>query len=98
MHFIIIIFPAQTGNTNDKGVRNAIKVVLGKCYLGDWFVLYQIGKNVNMYFFRAFIKELKIQISLRKKSSFIAKDKLDNKDQNNQNDDIEKDDKSTLLV
>ena len=51
-----------------------------------------------MYFFRAFIKELKIQISLRKKSSFIAKDKLDNKDQNNQNDDIEKDDKSTLLV
>ena len=41
---------------------------------------------------------MKIQISLRKKSSFIAKDKLDNKDQNNQNDDIEKDDKSTLLV
>lgn len=30
-----------------------------KCYVGDWFVLYQISKNVNMYFYRVFIKELR---------------------------------------
>ena len=26
--------------------------------LGDWFVLYQLCKNCNPYFFREFIKEL----------------------------------------
>lgn len=54
---------------------------MGKCYLGDWFVLYQISKNVNMYFFRAFMKELKHEISKgngSKKQSFIEKNKFDN--------------------
>lgn len=54
-------------------------MVMGKCYLGDWFVLYQISKNVNMYFFRAFMKELKHEISKgSKKQSFLEKNKFDN--------------------
>ena len=32
--------------------------VLGHCYLGDWFVLYQLSKNSNSYFFRYFLKHL----------------------------------------
>lgn len=58
---------AQIGNTNDAEARKATKIVSNKCYLGDWFVLYQISKNANMYFFRAFIKELKISLVPRKK-------------------------------
>ena len=28
------------------------------CNAGDWFVLYQIGRNVNSRFFREFLEEL----------------------------------------
>ena len=42
---------------------------MSKCYIGDWFVLFQLSKNVNMYFFRAFVKELAKSLKLAKKSS-----------------------------
>ena len=32
------------------------KNVLSHCYLGDWFVLYQLSKNSNSYFFRYLLK------------------------------------------
>jgi len=32
--------------------------VLGHCYLGDWFVLYQLCKNSNSYFFRYLLRFL----------------------------------------
>ena len=32
--------------------------VLGHCYLGDWFVLYQLSKNSNIYFFRYLLRYL----------------------------------------
>ena len=32
--------------------------VLGHCYLGDWFVLYQLCKNSNSYFFRYLLRSL----------------------------------------
>ena len=51
--------------------RKAIKTVMANCYIGDWFVLYQISKNVNMYFFRAFMKEL--QYDLKPKSRNFEK-------------------------
>ena len=37
--------------------------------LGDWFVLYQLCKNCNPYFFREFIRELAIEIKNRPKKS-----------------------------
>ena len=43
--------------------RKAIRNVMANCYIGDWFVLYQISKNVNMYFFRAFMKELQYELN-----------------------------------
>ena len=60
---------------------------MSKCYIGDWFVLFQLSKNVNMYFFRAFAKELAKSLKLAKKSSqrsnqpkvtYIEKEKVDN--------------------
>jgi len=32
--------------------------VLAHCYLGDWFVLYQLSKNSNIYFFRYLLRYL----------------------------------------
>ena len=61
----------RIGNSNDKMTRKAIKTVMANCYIGDWFVLYQISKNVNMYFFRAFMKEL--QHDLKPKSRNFEK-------------------------
>ena len=73
-----ISFSARIGNTNDKFTRKAIKVVMAKCYIGDWFVLYQLSKNVNMYFFRAFMRELKHELTpASRKGSFIVKNKTD---------------------
>jgi hypothetical protein len=34
------------------------KSVLDRCYLGDWFVLYQLSKYSNTYFFRYLLKHL----------------------------------------
>ena len=44
-------------------MRKAVVYVLSKCQPGDWFVLNQLGKNVNTYFFRAFMKELRAQVN-----------------------------------
>merc|ERR1712062_248532 len=72
---------------NDKKARNAIREIMSKCYIGDWFVLFQLSKNVNMYFFRAFVKELAKSLKLTKRSSqrsnqpkitYIEKEKVDN--------------------
>ena len=42
---------------------------MAKCYLGDWFVLYQLGKNMNMYFMREFIKDLRKELISKPKRS-----------------------------
>ena len=85
--FNISQFSAQLGNTNDKKARKAIKEIMSKCHVGDWFVLFQLSKNVNMYFFRAFVKELAKSLKLTKRSSqrsnqpkitYIEKEKVDN--------------------
>ena len=34
------------------------KSVLSHCYLGDWFVLYQLGKNMDPMIFREFMEKL----------------------------------------
>jgi len=42
-----------------QGVRKAtVERVLRKCDIGDWFVLEQLGQNVNTQFFRHFLEEL----------------------------------------
>lgn len=60
---------SKIGNTNDVAARKACSYVVSKCFVGDWFVLYQISKNCNMYFFRCFIKELKRDMKKNPKNS-----------------------------
>ncbi len=53
-------------------------MVLHKGYVGDWFVLYQLSKNVNMYFMREFVKELKRELTLKpKRSKSVNREKKD---------------------
>ena len=40
-----------------------------KCYVGDWFVLCQLAKNCNPYFFREFVRELARELKTRPKKS-----------------------------
>ena len=43
----------------DPELRSALRYVLDQCYLGDWFLLLQLSRNTNLYFYRAFIKQLR---------------------------------------
>jgi len=42
--------------------------VLDHCYLGDWFVLYQLCKNSNSYFFRYLLRSLEKSFSAKVKA------------------------------
>jgi len=42
----------------DVDIQRSLEFVLAKGQIGDWFVLYQLSKNCNPYFYREFIKEL----------------------------------------
>merc|ERR1712012_1213968 len=53
----------------DEDIGKCLEYVLSKCQIGDWFVLYQLSKNCNPYFFREFIKEFAIELKLRPKRS-----------------------------
>lgn len=50
------------GHSDDDDIRKSLRFVLGKCYIGDWFVMYQLAKNVNRYFLREFIKGLRDEL------------------------------------
>merc|ERR1711974_208770 len=39
-----------------------IRRVLSYCYLGDWWVLYQIGRNSNTHFFRYLLRHIELCI------------------------------------
>ena len=64
----------QIRHKYDKSIEKRLKYVLSKCQLGDWFVLYQLYKNCNTYFYREFVKELAIELKRRPKKSKKHKD------------------------
>ena len=53
----------------DDEMPRALDYILAKGQLGDWFVLYQLSKNCNPYFFREFIKELSHDLRAKPKKS-----------------------------
>ena len=59
----------QIRHKYDEDVTKCLEYVLSKSQVADWFVLYQISKNTNQYFFREFIRELAIELKLRPKRS-----------------------------
>ena len=52
----------------DDDIRKCLQYVLNKSQVGDWFVLYQLAKNCNPYFYREFIRELARKIDERNMS------------------------------
>ena len=53
----------------DEDITKCLEYVLSKSQVGDWFVLYQLSKNCNPYFYREFIRELAIELKLRPKKT-----------------------------
>merc|ERR1711931_562394 len=53
----------------DDDIRKSLDYVLAKGHIGDWFVLYQLSKNCNPYFYREFIRELAMDLDNRPKTS-----------------------------
>merc|ERR1711981_416000 len=51
----------------DEDIKKCLEYVLSKCQIGDWFVLYQLSKNCNPYFFREFIRELARELKAKPK-------------------------------
>ena len=64
----LIILKIRGFTTSD---LSSCKNVLSHCYLGDWFVLYQLSKNSNSYFFRYLLRlmdsSFTAQVSLKSK-------------------------------
>ena len=42
-----------------------IRAFIDDCKLGDWFVLYQMSKNLNRPFFMDFLTQLSVRYSIR---------------------------------
>ena len=59
----------QVRRKYDDDIRRCLEYVLAKGQIGDWFVLYQLSKNCNPYFYREFIRELAMELSNRPKRS-----------------------------
>jgi len=53
----------------DDDIQRCLQYVLAKGQIGDWFVLYQLSKNCNPYFYREFIRELAKDMSNNPKKS-----------------------------
>ena len=44
-----------------------VKKILTYCYLGDWWVLYQLGRNSNTHFFRYLLRHIEHDFALKEK-------------------------------
>lgn len=55
-----VILSMRTGFSS----RNNINRVLKKCYIGDWFILYQLSKNIDSIIFKEIILELNEKLDL----------------------------------
>nr|ACO15419.1 Innexin inx2 [Caligus clemensi] len=64
---------------NNSDWMDSLEYVMSKCYIGDWFVLCQLRKNVNRFFFREFVKELMMELKHRPKKSANQKVNFDDK-------------------
>ena len=78
---LLIIIKSRGFSDSD---MNTTKSVLSHCYLGDWFVLYQLSKNSNTYFFRYLLKLMDASFTsqaCRLKNSLLIQEAwtLDNK-------------------
>ena len=66
----------QVRRKYDDDIRKCLQYVVTKCYVGDWFVLCQLAKNCNPYFFREFVRELARELKTRPKMSAKSRSNL----------------------
>merc|ERR1712055_944502 len=57
----------------DEDITKCLEYVLSKSQVGDWFVLYQLSKNCNPYFYREFIRELARELRAKPKKRTRSK-------------------------
>ncbi|TRY77338.1 hypothetical protein TCAL_10529 [Tigriopus californicus] len=51
----LLLVRARMFSTSD---RKTVQRILSRCYLGDWWVLYQLGRNSNTHFYRYLLRYL----------------------------------------
>ena len=56
---VMLIIRARTFRSSD---MKTVRRVLSRCYLGDWWVLYQLGRNSNTHFFRYLLRHIEKQM------------------------------------
>ena len=61
---LLLVLRARMFKNQDMKV---VKKILTYCYLGDWWVLYQLGRNSNTHFFRYLLQHIE--------HDFVAKEK-----------------------
>ena len=61
---ILLVLRARMFKTSD---LNIVKKILTYCYLGDWWVLYQLGRNSNTHFFRYLLRHIEHDFVLKEK-------------------------------
>lgn len=59
--FRFALFCSQSKLTS----RDKIKKILNLCRIGDWFILYQLSKNINSLIFNEIIHELELELSIK---------------------------------
>jgi len=69
MRRLLIILKIRGFSNSDMAT---CKSVLSHCYLGDWFVLYQLSKNSNTYFFRYLLKIMDSSFTSQAKSRYFT--------------------------
>ena len=63
------MFRARMFRTTD---LKTVRRVLSSCYLGDWWVLYQIGRNSNTHFFRYLLRHIELCICAKERQQKSA--------------------------
>ena len=61
---VLLVVRARMFKTSD---LNIVKKILTYCYLGDWWVLYQLGRNSNTHFFRYLLRHIEHDFALKEK-------------------------------
>ena len=61
---LLLVLRARMFKNSDLKV---VKKILTYCYLGDWWVLYQLGRNSNTHFFRYLLRHIENDFNLIEK-------------------------------
>lgn len=61
---VLLLLRARMFHNSD---LKTVKKILSYCYLGDWWVLYQLGRNSNTHFFRYLLRHIEQDFTLKER-------------------------------